>query len=157
MDQREISLAMDQHMVGVRAIPFALTSSVLIYLVVGWLLAVQIGVGPLVEVPTAVIAAVVGAGLVIIFIGYAVSRWILGQPVGPNPEAGALMQRYIKAVVMACALREVAVTVGFALSLFTANLTWVLVLGGAAMISMALHWPRRDAVEDWMQQQQRRS
>ena len=157
MDQREIDLALDQHMAAVRAIAFVFTSSVLIYLGVGWLLVVQMGVAPFMEVPTAVIAVVVGVGLGIIFIGYAVSRSILGQRADPNPEGGALMQRYIKAVVIACALRELAAISGFALSLLTGNLTWVLILGGAAMFSMAVHWPRRDAVEDWIQQQHRRS
>ena len=142
---------------AVRAIAFAFTGSVLIYLVVGWVLVVQMGVGPFMDVPTAVIAVVVGAGLGIIFIGYAVSRSILGQQVGPKPEGGALRQRYIKAVVIACALRELATIVGFALSLLTGNLTWVLVLGGGAIFSMAVHWPRRGAVEDWLQQQQRHS
>ncbi len=157
MNQREINLAMDQRMVAVRAIAFTFTSSILIYTVAGWLLVVQMEIALVGEVPTAVISAVVGAGLVIIFIGYAVSRSILGQPAGPNPETGVLMQRYTKAVVVACALREVAAIIGFALSLLTGNLTWVLVLGGAAMFSMTVHWPRRDAVEDWLQQQQRRS
>ena len=154
MDQREISLAIDRNMAAVRAVACAFTISVLVYLVTGWLLTVQMGIGPFMELPAPVIATVVAAGLVIIFVGYAVSRKILGQPAGPNPEAGALMQRYIKAVVMACALRQVAAATGFALSLFTADLTWVLVLGGAAMFSMSVHWPRRSSVEDWMQQQQ---
>ncbi len=157
MDRREINLAMDQRMVAVRAIAFTFTASILIYTVAGWLLVVQMEIALVGEVPPAVIWAMVGAGFVIIFIGYAASRSILGQPVGPNPEAGLLMQRYTKAVMVACALREVAAAAGLALSLLTGNLTWVLVLGGAAMFSMTVHWPRRDAVEDWLQQQQHRS
>jgi len=157
MDQREIDLALDQLMVSVRAFAFAFTSSVWMFLIAGWLLVVQRGVGPFMEVSTAVIAVVVAAGLGVIVIGYVASRSILGQQAGPNPDDGALMQRYIKAVVMACALRELATIVGFALSLLTGNFTWVVVLAGATMFSMAVHWPRRDAVEDWIQQQQRRS
>jgi len=157
MDQQKISAAIDQHMATVRAVAFTFTSSVLVYLVLAWLLTVQMGIGSFMEVPKAVIAVVVAAGLVIIFAGYAISRWILGQPAGPNPEAGALMQRYIKAVIIACALREVAAATGFALSLFSGDLTWVLVLAGTAMFSMTVHWPRRSSVEDWMQQQERRS
>lgn len=74
-------------------------------------------------------------------------------PLTRGESAAAAMQRYTKSVIVASALRELAVVVGFLLTLFTGDLTWVLLLGGIALISMLVHWPRRDAVYDFLQQQ----
>jgi hypothetical protein len=63
------------------------------------------------------------------------------------------MQRYTRSVVVAAALRESASTVGLVLSLLTADPTWVLLLAGAALLSMLIHWPRRAGVEDWLLRQ----
>jgi branched-subunit amino acid transport protein len=50
-------------------------------------------------------------------------------------------------------MREVASVVGLLLSLLTRDVIWVILLGGAALVSMLVHWPRRAALEDWLQQQ----
>lgn len=74
-------------------------------------------------------------------------------PLARGDSVATAMQRYTKSVIVASALRELAVVVGFLLTLFTGDLTWVLLLGGIALISMLVHWPRRDAVYDFLQQQ----
>jgi hypothetical protein len=68
-------------------------------------------------------------------------------------DADEAMQRYTNSVVVAAALREIASIVGLALTLLTASMTWMLLLGGAALTSMLIHWPRRAAIEDFLQQQ----
>jgi hypothetical protein len=49
-----------------------------------------------------------------------------------------------KATIVACALREAGGLIGFVLTVITGNSWWAWVLGGAALIAMAMDWPRRE-------------
>jgi hypothetical protein len=74
-------------------------------------------------------------------------------PPGAGTDVDEAMQRYTKSLLVAAGTREFASVVGLVLTLLTGNLTWVLVLSGVALVSMLIHWPRRAAVEDFLQQQ----
>jgi len=49
-----------------------------------------------------------------------------------------------KATLVAFALREAGGLIGFVLAVITGNSWWAWGLGGAALIAMALDWPRRE-------------
>jgi hypothetical protein len=49
-----------------------------------------------------------------------------------------------KATIVAFALREAGGLIGFVLSAITGNSWWAWCLGGAALIAMAMDWPKRE-------------
>jgi len=49
-----------------------------------------------------------------------------------------------KATIVAFALREAGGLIGFVLTAITGNSWWAWGLGGAALIAMAMDWPRRE-------------
>lgn len=182
MDPRQIDAAVDAHIPQLRVLALAFCASVAVYALVAWLLVALLDFGGIMELPFNVAAAIAAVQLLVILAGYLLSRAIRRPPDrsqaagGASPRgasagsrdarpgvetvplatgesAAAAMQRYTKSVIVASALRELAVVVGFLLTLFTGDLTWVLLLGGIALISMLVHWPRRDAVYDFLQQQ----
>ena len=49
-----------------------------------------------------------------------------------------------KATIMAFALREAGGLIGFVLTAITGNFLWIWGLGGAALIALAMDWPKRE-------------
>ena len=168
MDPRQIDNAVEKHILTVRLIAIAFAASVLLYAAVAYLLIGVLGHRQVMEVPFYIAAAIAVSQLLTILAGWLMSpsmrrpdraRGVTiasgGGADGTGPEVGAeeAMQRYVKSVVVAAALRELASIVGLLLTLLTADMTWVLLLGGVALLSMLVHWPRRAAIEDFLQQQ----
>jgi hypothetical protein len=62
---------------------------------------------------------------------------------GIHGDLGKVFAAYRKATLIAFALREAGGLIGFILSMLTGNPWWSWGLGGAAVIAMALDWPKR--------------
>jgi hypothetical protein len=162
MDQREVDKLLTPRMPALRMIPIAFSVSVLTYIGVAWYLTRVLAWEPLVEMPFAITAGIATAQLLVIVLGYLASRSIRSGaaeaatergPAGSAERAAAFMDRYRQSIVVASGMREVAAVFGFLLSLLTGELLWVVFLGGASLFSMLVHWPRREAVEEWLSQQ----
>lgn len=168
MDPRQIDKAVEQHIPAVRVIAIGFAASVLLYAGLAYLLIGVLGHQQIMEVPLYAAAAIAVSQLLAILAGWLISlsmrrpdraRGVTvasggdADGTGPEVDPDDAMQRYIKSVVVAAALRELASVVGLVLTLLTADMTWVLLLGGTALISMLVHWPRRAAIEDFLQQQ----
>ena len=172
MDPRQIDKAVEKHIPTVRIIAIGFAASVLLYAAVAYLLIGVLGHQQVLEVPLYVAAAIALLQLLTILAGWLISLSMRrphrarrgtipsgaaeaadAKTIAPEVDADEAMQRYIKSVVVAAGLRELASIVGLVLTVLTANMTWVLLLGGAALISMLVHWPRRAAIEDFLQQQ----
>lgn len=160
MDQREFDRAVDRHLPRLRTIGSAFCFTALLYVGIAWLLIEQLEFAGVLELPFAVAAAIAVAQLPVILAGYLIARAIRNPrpatSAAPRDGAGDVeeaMQRYARSVVVGSVLREVASVVGLMLSLFTGELLWVVALAAVALVSMLVHWPRRDAVLDFLQQQ----
>jgi len=163
MDQRRVDDAIDRHLPRLSIVALAFCASAVTYVVVGMVLVEVVGFEALAALPRTVATAIAVSQLLVILAGYLVSRAI--RTAAPSPQtSGAVneaarddaeeaMQRYTRSVIVASALREVAAVVGLVLTLLTGELLWVLLLSAAATISMVVHWPRRDAVQDYLEQQ----
>ena len=161
MDQRQIDSLIDERLPTLRIISMAFVGSVLFYVGLCWLLLPTLGPEPIMDLPFPVIAGIAASQLVVILAGYLLSRSIragaasvaTAAATDPGRRPGIYMQRYVQSVVVALAMRELAAVVGLMLSLLTGQIMWVVFLGGASVISMLVHWPRRGAVEEWFSQQ----
>lgn len=178
MDPRQIDKAVGKYIPTARLIAIGFAASVLLYAAVAYLLIGVLGHQQVLEVPLYLAAAIAVSQLLTILAGWLISLSIrrphrargVTIPSGaansadstdstdakstvPEGRADEAMQRYIKSVVVAAGLRELASMVGLLLTVLTANMTWVLLIGGVALISMLVHWPRRAAIEDFLQQQ----
>jgi hypothetical protein len=149
-----------RHLPRLRVVSVAFCGSALLYIGVAWLLVEQLGMPPLLELPFAVAVGIAVSQLLVILAGYLTARALRAAPAqrpGAGPPAPddteAALQRYTRSVVVASALREVAAVVGLLLTLFTGEILWVVLLAAAAVVSMLIHWPRHDAVVDFLQQQ----
>lgn len=65
---------------------------------------------------------------------------------GFDGDAGRRFAAFQSAYIVAFAMREAAGLLGFILALLTGNLWWSWGLGGAALIAMAMDWPKRQAL-----------
>lgn len=171
MDPRQIDKALAEHLPTARIIAIAFAASVVLYAAGAYLLIGRLGHQPVMEVPLSVSAAIAVSQLLTILAGWLISlsmrrpgrtRAVTLASAGategtagaePGVDHDEAMHRYIKSLLVAAALRELASIVGLLLTLLTADMTWVLLLGGTALISMFVHWPRRAAIEDFLQQQ----
>lgn len=163
MDQRRVGDAIGRHLPRLNILALAFSASAVAYVLVGWLLTQVVGIEPLADLPRAVVASIAVLQLLVIVAGWLLSGVIRNAAPAPS-TAGAVnqaarddaeeaMQRYTRSVVVAAALREVAAVVGLVLTLLTGEIAWVAALSGAALLSMVVHWPRRGAVQDFLEQQ----
>lgn len=158
MDQRQFEAAVASHAPRVRVPALAFCGSALLYIGVAWLLVVPLGMPPLWELPFAVVAGIALSQLVVLLAGYLISRAIrnAGRPSagGAAPTtADAALQRYTRSVIVGAASRETVAVVGLMLTLCTGEFRWVVLLAAVATVSMLIHWPRREAMIDFLQQQ----
>lgn len=72
----------------------------------------------------------------------AVKRALLKRSGAEHIDVGERAGDYMSANIIAFALREGAGLMGFVLSLLTGNPWWSWGLGGAAVLSMIVDWPR---------------
>jgi len=163
MDQRQADKALAQYMTPVRVIALGFSTTMIVYVGVAALLIEVFAFERILEVPFYIAASIAVLQLLVILAGYLVSLSMRKPssaaaptgmaPPGAGTDVDEAMQRYTKSLLVAAGTREFASVVGLVLTLLTGNLTWVLVLSGVALVSMLIHWPRRAAVEDFLQQQ----
>lgn len=163
MDQRRVDDAIGRYLPRLNILAFAFCASVVAYIVVGWLLIEVLGFEALAALPPAAVTAIAASQLLVVLAGYLISNAIRGAAPASQTSRGIdraarddaeeAMQRYTRSVVVASALREVAAVVGLVLTLLSGELLWVALLGGATIVSMIVHWPRRGAVQDYLEQQ----
>jgi hypothetical protein len=63
---------------------------------------------------------------------------------GFDGDAGRRIAAWQKATIVAFALREAGGLIGLVLTAVTGNSWWAWGLGGAALIAMAMDWPKRE-------------
>ena len=152
MDQRQLERTVNQYLMPMRIVALTFVTTIGVYVLTGWLLLTVFEMGPIIEeLSMTVIIAVVAASLSASLISFPVRSSMLSGGVGMSDPA-LLVQRYMKANVVAFVLREVPAVTGLALTVLTGDITWVAALGAASVVTMALDWPRQDAVMDWLQQ-----
>ncbi|HTG36854.1 MAG TPA: hypothetical protein VLB76_28385 [Thermoanaerobaculia bacterium] len=86
------------------------------------------------------------AGLALLVVAPSVKRAIFkrADAEGFDGDQEKRLAAWQKATIVAFALREVAGLIGFVLAVITGNLWGAWGLGGAALIAMAMDWPRRE-------------
>jgi len=95
-------------------------------------------------VPPGILPLVAGAVLILLFTAPIVRRvvWESAQP--PLEE---LPQRWLTALLVASAVREGAGLLGIVLGMLAGSTFWILAMGGAAVASLALTFPRGEELE----------
>jgi len=156
MDQRAIDNALQRHIGRLRTLATAFCASAALYIVVAVILERVVGLDALMEIPFSVAAGIAVLQLLVILAGYLISRAMRAprrSRTGAAPDPEEALGRYTASVIVASAFREAAAVFGLLLTLLTGDLIWVTLLATVAVISMVVHWPRREAVQDYLQQQ----
>jgi hypothetical protein len=86
------------------------------------------------------------AGLALLVVAPSVKRAIFkrADAEGFDGDAGRRIAAWQKATIVAFALREAGGLIGLMLTAVTGSPGWILGLGSAALIAMAMDWPRRE-------------
>ncbi|MGD8328095.1 MAG: hypothetical protein PVJ49_01585 [Acidobacteriota bacterium] len=156
MDQRTIDNALHRHIARLRSLAIAFCASAAMYVGIALILERVVGLGPLLEISFPVAAGIAVLQLLVILAGYLISRAVRAPRnarAAAARDAEEAMGRYTTSVIIASAMREVAAVIGFVLTLLTGDLMWVSLLAAVAVVSMLVHWPRRAAVRDFLEQQ----
>jgi hypothetical protein len=92
-----------------------------------------------------VIFSLVAVGLALLVAAPSVKRAIFkwADAEGFDGDQEKRLAAWQKATIVAFALREAGGLIGFVLTVITGNFWWIWGLGGAALIAMAMDWPRR--------------
>ena len=162
MDPQMSSRALDRNLKPARAVAAAMVGSTFLYIAVAWVVVDRLLTEPLMALPATAILAIAVLQLPVLLASFLAARAVRAQAAaraaavpGMGEEPTFLPRAYARSVIVAFALREVPVVVGLTLSLLTADLTWVVLLGFAGLAAMAADWPRRDAAENWLREQGR--
>ena len=165
MDRHDQDHIIDQRLQVLRVIAILLSSGIVVYMFLAWLLLRSIILEPIAALPPAVNLGLGFAGLLVILAGYLLGRGMRDASASPSSTEttgqtdskllDGLLQRYTRAFVVAAAAREAAAVIGLVLTLLNGDVRPALLLGGIALGSMLIHWPRRGAVEDWLLEQRR--
>ena len=165
MDRHDQDHIIDQRLQVLRVIAILLSSGIVVYMFLAWLLLRSIILEPIAALPPAVNLGLWFAGLLVILAGYLLGRRMRDASAYPSStettgqtdskRLDGLLQRYTRAFVVAAAAREAAAVIGLVLTLLNGDIRPALLLGGIALGSMLIHWPRRGAVEDWLLEQRR--
>jgi hypothetical protein len=92
-----------------------------------------------------VIISLVAVGLALLVAAPSVKRAIFKRADAEGFDSDAERRAaYQKATIVAFALREAGGLIGFVLTVITGNSWWAWGLGGAALIAMAMDWPKRE-------------
>lgn len=157
MDHRDTQNALAQHLARVRMVHFAFGASALLYVGAAWMLINRFGFTGVMEIPFAVAVGITVAQLPVIFLGYFIPSRMLRSTAGTGTTSAtnthAMLQRHMQSTVVAAALRETAVVAALVLTLLTGDIKWVAIIASMATISMIVHWPKHDGVENFMMQQ----
>ncbi len=165
MDRHDQDHIIDQRLQVLRVIAILLSSGIVVYMFLAWLLLRSIILEPIAALPPAVNLGLGFAGLLVILAGYLLGRRMRDASASPSStettgqtdskRLDGLLQRYTRAFVVTAAAREAAAVIGLVLTLLNGDVRPALLLGGIALGSMLIHWPRRSAVEDWLLEQRR--
>lgn len=92
------------------------------------------------------IFSLVAVGLALLVAAPAVKRAIFkrADAEGFDGDPEKRLAAWQKATIVAFALREAGGLTGFVLTAITGNSWWIWGLGGAALIAMAMDWPKRE-------------
>lgn len=92
------------------------------------------------------IFSLVVVGLALLVAAPAVKRAIFkrADAEGFDGDQEKRLAAWQKATIVAFALREAGGLIGFVLTAITGNSGWAWGLGGAALIAMAMDWPKRE-------------
>lgn len=92
------------------------------------------------------IVSLVTVALALLVVAPAVKRAIFkrADAEGFDGDQEKRLAAWQKATIVAFALREAAGLIGFVLAVITGSYWWICGLGGAALIAMAMDWPRRE-------------
>jgi hypothetical protein len=66
-----------------------------------------------------------------------------------SDASGPLWQAYLRATIVAFAMREIPGTVGFVLTCLTGEALWCFAFSGMAICAMVLGWPNQAHLEQW--------
>jgi hypothetical protein len=136
--------AADAVLVQLQVVCAALAGAALVYFLVAWLLLAVVldpaGVGGLPAPVPGVLAVFAAATLVAAPV---VERGLLQRGGGSVPDAAG----YRAAKLLGFALRETVAIVGLVLALVTGRAAWSGLLSLAALVAMALAWPRAADLE----------
>jgi hypothetical protein len=83
-----------------------------------------------------------------------VSRMIMAQAATTALSDGVqpLWQAYLRATIVAFAMREIPGTVGLVLTCLTGEVLWCFAFSGMAICAMVLGWPNQAHIEQWRHQ-----
>lgn len=92
------------------------------------------------------IFSLAAVGLALLVTAPAVKRAIFkrADAEGFDGDQEKRLAAWQKATIVAFALREAGGLIGFVLTAITGNSWWVWGLGGTALITMAMDWPKRE-------------
>ena len=165
MDRHDQDHIIEPRLQVLRAVAVLLAGGIVVYMFLAWFLLRSVILEPIAALPLAVNLGLGFAGLVVMLAGYVAGRRMRDASASPasskmtgqadSKQLDGLLQRYTRAFIVAAAAREAAGVLGLALALLNADIRPALLLGGVALGSMLIHWPRRGAVENWLFQQPR--
>lgn len=151
MDREELLRRLDRGLRLQQIICGGLALAVVLYAVAALALVGTGFLGPILELATEFQALAAGAGFVVVLLATPVSRALLARAEAVRPRDPArLLDTFQRSTLVGYVLRETGAVVGVVVTLLTGNVLWVLLTSGVALVTMALAWPRRGAVEDWL-------
>lgn len=99
-------------------------------------------------IPEALSLALFAVSLILLVASPAFKRRLLkrAEAEGYERNVNGFAGAYATATIVAFAMREAGGLMGFVLGLITGNPWWSWGLGGAALLAMAMDWPRREVL-----------
>ncbi len=165
MDLHDRDHIMEPRLQALRVIAVLLAGGIVTYMFLAWFLLRSVIIEPIAKLSQAVNLGLGLAGLLVILAGYVVGRRMRDSTTFSGSAQMAeqtdgkrltgLLARYTRSFIVAAAAREAAAVIGLVLALLNGDIRPALLLGGVALGSMLIHWPRRGAVENWLSQQSR--
>jgi hypothetical protein len=148
MQHHQLEALVDARLRNLNLICVAITGSVLVYGAVAWFLFARAGYAPSGAIhdvpflPYILAAAGVGALVIAPLISAAILRQGLSHVARTDPTAA--LNAVQTSVIVGFAVREAAAVIGLVITLLSGSMTWVVVLGAAAVASMLAAWPRKE-------------
>jgi len=128
-------------------IAIALVASVLVYMVIGWVVAPTVaesgGDAELIQMMAAILAVVSLGHLVAAQMLFAIR--VRATEKLPTPEQR--LSSYRVAIILSFALREAVAIYGLILSFLSGDARWALGFGAVSAMSMLLSWPKRSTIK----------
>jgi len=151
MDRQQIRRRLEEMLRPQRLLCSALALGVVFYAIVALALVGTGVLGPVLELATEIQALAAGVGIVVALVATPVARSFRARAEAARPRSPErLIEALRRSILAGFVMRETGAVLGFLVTLLPGNVLWVLLTSGVALVTMALAWPRRDAVEDWV-------